>query len=62
MVVERPDAEIAAGTAIGTEPGAGSFVEKGSEITLFISSGPPEDPPTEEPSESPEGPTEEPTG
>jgi serine/threonine-protein kinase len=39
-VVPQPDATIPAGTALRTDPPATSPVDKGSAITLFVSSGP----------------------
>ena len=57
-VVQRPDPDLAAGLAIGTEPGQGASLAPGSAITLIVSSGPPEAPPTTAPApESPAEPT-----
>jgi len=44
-VISEPSATVAAGRVIRVEPGSGTAVNLGSEVTLVVSSGPPPQPP-----------------
>lgn len=43
-VVQQTDPNAPAGTAIGTDPAAGSDVDQGSRVTLFVAAAPPRTP------------------
>lgn len=51
--VDQPNADLAAGLVIGTDPAAGATVAPGSTVTVMVSSGAPTQPPTTPPTTPP---------